>query len=177
MRARRNDAVTVAVAFALRLGACGALGGACSAEPVPNAPTFEADIKPIMLSRCVRCHGAGGKLNPDPEQQGRTPGAAPGDGFFESMDDPPCGPPDGGDAGADAGGDGGGDAAAAGADAGVPAVACKHGLRYYTTMALDALVPRIHATDATRMPPPPSPPLTDRQLQVLDHWLAESPPH
>jgi hypothetical protein len=25
--------------------------------PVPSRPTFEADVRPIFLARCVRCHG------------------------------------------------------------------------------------------------------------------------
>ena len=34
----------------------------------------------------------------------------------------------------------------------------------------------IHATDDTRMPPPPAPALTHRQIEVFDNWMAETPP-
>lgn len=36
-------------------------------EPVPENPTYDVDVKPIVEARCVRCHGAGGTLNDDPE--------------------------------------------------------------------------------------------------------------
>ncbi len=39
----------------------GALAAAC-AEPVPDAPTWFADVQPIMMANCARCHGA----DPDP---------------------------------------------------------------------------------------------------------------
>lgn len=38
----------------------------CGEEPVPADPGFAADVRPILIARCVRCHGAGGTLNGDP---------------------------------------------------------------------------------------------------------------
>jgi hypothetical protein len=50
--------------FAKWLAAAGVLsmalvvGSGCSLEPsVPGSPTYEADVKPILEARCVRCHG------------------------------------------------------------------------------------------------------------------------
>jgi mono/diheme cytochrome c family protein len=34
------------------------LVGGCSLEPAaPDLPTYDADVRPIFMSRCVRCHG------------------------------------------------------------------------------------------------------------------------
>jgi mono/diheme cytochrome c family protein len=38
----------------------------CGEEPVPAEPSFATDVRPIFIARCVRCHGAGDKLNGDP---------------------------------------------------------------------------------------------------------------
>jgi hypothetical protein len=134
---------------------CGAVvGGGCEAQSIPYAPTYEADIKPIMVSRCVRCHGAGGTLNSDPDQQGTIRGA-PLSGYFDRLEDQgDCGATDGG--------------------VGPTGSTCKRGLGYYARPPLvDTLESYIHADTASRMPPPPSPKLTDRQLEVMDRWLAE----
>jgi len=33
-------------------------GAGCNLEPsVPGSPTYEADVKPILEARCIRCHG------------------------------------------------------------------------------------------------------------------------
>jgi mono/diheme cytochrome c family protein len=143
------------VALSLSLGVLA--GGACSPEDIPHTPTFAADVEPIMLSRCVRCHGAGGTLNDDPDHTGPFPGLAPIDGYFDRLEDI-C--PDGGTSN------------------------CKHGLLYYVKSADPAtpakrmtLVNYIHSTsDASRMPPPPTPKLTTRQIQVIDAWMAEDDP-
>ena len=47
------------------LGSLGALG--CGENPVPARPTYSRDIAPLMTAHCVRCHGAGGTLNLDPD--------------------------------------------------------------------------------------------------------------
>jgi mono/diheme cytochrome c family protein len=46
-----------------------ALSGAagCGENPIPDRPTYERDIKPLMEANCIRCHGAGGMLNADPD--------------------------------------------------------------------------------------------------------------
>ena len=40
-----------------------ALALAACADPVPDAPTWFADVQPIVMANCARCHGA----DPDPE--------------------------------------------------------------------------------------------------------------
>jgi hypothetical protein len=147
---RSNGLVVLALACGLA-----AVAGGCDAELVPHAPTFAADIGPLMISRCVRCHGGGGTLNDDPEQQGLIKGP-PLYGYFDRLEDQ-------------------GDCTAA---SGNGTDTCKRGLRYYapTPGPLMTLKTYIHGKDANRMPPPPAPGLTEQQLQIMDNWLAESPP-
>jgi hypothetical protein len=147
---KRQRAPLIALALAL-----GALAGGCDLQLAPSVPTFAADIRPIMLSRCVRCHGAGGKLNSDPQQKGSIPGA-PISGYFDALEDRgDCNP----------------------ADGGPPGDSCMRGLGYYTVApGLTTLKLYIHGSGNQRMPPPPSPALTDLQLETMDRWLAEQPP-
>jgi hypothetical protein len=127
----------------------GGLLSACGIEDTPHAPTFATDIKPIMLSRCVRCHGAGGHLNTDSHTTNPSL-EHPIDGFFDRMEDD-C--PD------------------------AETFAC-HGLGHYTTGGPEIqLISYIHRTDLNRpMPPPPAPALTTHQLDVIDLWLANGAP-
>jgi hypothetical protein len=122
--------------------------GGCSVQNTPHAPTFESDIKEITASRCVRCHGAGGTLNGDPDSI--NPKGAPIDGFFDRMeDDCPDAKPFG----------------------------C-HGLGHYATNPADTrLHDYIHRIKgALPMPPTPAPALTSSQLDIFDLWLANGAP-
>jgi hypothetical protein len=144
MRNRTN----ILLAPVLALLAGGLLGG-CSVEDTPHAPTFATDIKPIMLSRCVRCHGAGGHLNQDQHTTAML--SAPFDGFFDRMEDD-C--PDG------------------------QASGC-HGLGHYTTGALKTrLLNLIHGGkgDVGPMPPLPAPALTAHQIEIVELWLTNGAP-
>lgn len=142
--------ITIIVACSLALGA---LASGCGVQSTaPKLPTYEADVKPILVSRCVRCHGANNMLNDDPDHGGIGAGGAPFDGFFNRLDDD-C--PD------------------------AQPLGC-HGLRFYTTAEMPnkaaLFTSYITSTaDSGRMPPPPSPPLTSRQIDVLLNWQAEAP--
>jgi len=152
----RESRIVIILAGSLMLGA---LAGGCGVQSTaPPSPTYEADVKPIITSRCLRCHGAGGMLNDDIDHTGVSGagpgGGAPTQGYFNQLEDTDCDPVDGG----------------------VPKT-CKRGLLYYATTAAARLKNYIHSADPNgRMPPPPSPGLTTRQLEVMDNWMAESPP-
>jgi hypothetical protein len=52
----KNTPFKALVAFLLTAGAA-ILTGGCNLEPsVPGMPTYEADVKPILEARCIRCH-------------------------------------------------------------------------------------------------------------------------
>lgn len=118
----------------------------CGEEPVPAAPGFAADVRPIMVARCVRCHGAGGTLNGDPLYK---KGVVPTGGYFAQYDD------------------------SGNCAAGAPAAGCMRGAKFYAKTVLKIY---IHAAPEMRMPPLPAEALSDRQLEVLDAWAAEADP-
>ncbi len=60
MRAHGLLLVTMLAGAAL-VGAAGCLNA------VPDRPSYERDIKPLMEAHCIRCHGAGGTFNKDPD--------------------------------------------------------------------------------------------------------------
>ncbi|HEY2731157.1 MAG TPA: hypothetical protein VGK52_14540 [Polyangia bacterium] len=49
------------------LAGIGLVGAAGCLNSVPERPSYERDIKPLMEAHCIRCHGAGGTLNADPD--------------------------------------------------------------------------------------------------------------
>jgi hypothetical protein len=61
MRGQRLLIVPTLAALAL-VGA----GAGCGNE-APLFPTYHNDVQPIMQAHCIRCHGAGGTLNLDPD--------------------------------------------------------------------------------------------------------------
>jgi hypothetical protein len=67
------------------LGA-GALAG-CGETEIPERPTYTHDIKPLVEAHCIRCHGAGGQLNQDPDITGVVAGNTLTNGDFTSLQD------------------------------------------------------------------------------------------
>jgi hypothetical protein len=78
------------VGAALMVLALTLVAAGCGENPAPERPTYARDIKPLLEARCIRCHGAGGALNNDPDHGGAFPGA-PTHGDFTRLDDDPKG--------------------------------------------------------------------------------------
>lgn len=124
----------------------------CGDEPIPEQGfvNYATHVQPILTARCVRCHGGGGTLNADPDSYAASGplkafnGKPPINGFFD------CGPADRG-------------TCPGGAD-------CKRGFLYYAKDQPGAASARAWLGV---MPPPPSPPLTERESQILARWLAQ----
>jgi hypothetical protein len=122
----------------------------CGEEPIPDVVTYSQNIKPLLDARCIRCHGAGGKLNDDPGIDPSAPvfGDKPV-GDFTRMDDYTN---------------------AAGMNV--------FGLMHYTTPS-GLLVLQGHIKPKKGepdMPPPPAPKLTTRQRDMLLIWAANPLP-
>lgn len=135
--------------------ACG-LVSACSTEPVPDMPSFETDIKPFTVARCVRCHGGGGTLNLDPDTTDSRFQFAPTNGFFDQYGDPPgCMTPNG--------------------------LVCR-GLAYYsaaTPVDGGSSAGQGHALwniFFPEMPPAPAAKLSDRERELIEKWIANPLP-
>jgi hypothetical protein len=138
----------------LLFGATLALVTGCG-PPVPASPTFAADVRPIFLSHCVRCHGGGGTLNVTHVPSGPDAALLPAtqapplngylDQFYDSGSCTPVG--------------------------GTLPVTCHRGAKYETTTNLHLYLDTFKGTP-TAMPPPPAPPLNDWELKVVDAWVA-----
>jgi mono/diheme cytochrome c family protein len=133
--------------------ALGGLTAGCD-PPTPAQPSFEADVRPIFLSHCVRCHGAGpdgGAINTatrptGPDAAGLASETMNGvtlstTGYYLDEYDQAGRP-------------------------GALALARNGGT---------LLEEKIHGQVSTPMPPPPAPKLDDWELKVIDAWVAEKP--
>ena len=143
MRPVRFLAGTLMGWLALGAGAC----GSSPPGPIPAMPTYSADVKPIVLQHCVRCHGAGGTLNVDPRSSLQFP---PPNGYLDHYEDQGDCTPD---------------------DAGAPPAGCKLGAR-----SLAQTMKAYVASDAYQMPPLPDPPLAARDQQIIARWADETTP-
>jgi hypothetical protein len=121
-------------------------------EPVPAQPTFAHDVLPIFRAACVRCHGAGGKLNMDPAMTGVYKGETAPGGYLNSYGDV-------------------GDCTVDPVTMQTPASCGKGAL----SEALNIKTYLHLLPPDQRMPPPPSEPLARWELEVVDNWLAEKP--
>jgi hypothetical protein len=63
IQAMNKPSLLSLLAFALLAG--GLVG--CGENAVPENPSWARDIQPLMEAHCIRCHGAGGTLNGDPD--------------------------------------------------------------------------------------------------------------
>ena len=125
---------------------------------VPAAPSYAADVHPIFLAHCVRCHGAGGSLNTarDPKG-GADAGPLPGAGGTPELaylgqyeDSGDCTDPS--------------------------SRACHHGAYFMATQTVDLQTYLHPPANFPPMPPPPAPRLDDWELKVVDRWLANPLP-
>jgi hypothetical protein len=75
---RRSSAVVALLGLAALVG--------CGEEPIPVNVSYSRDIAPLMTARCIRCHGAGGKLNDDPASVKTAGVTKPNNGDFTRLD-------------------------------------------------------------------------------------------
>jgi hypothetical protein len=132
-----------------------ALGlAACDLE-TPAMPSYARDVRPIFLSHCIRCHGAGGTLQGEPAQYplgGGPPkgyyGKAPGRCYLDVYEDR--------------------------GDCSDPAsTSCKLGAHSCVLpgAAGDKSWFDLYVFGPTRlMPPPPAPALTDWEMDIVRRW-------
>ncbi len=123
--------------------------GACAPADPPVKPSFATDVLPVMEAHCTRCHGDNGSLNPDPQVINPTFRTAPTDGYFTQYDD----------------------------KTGCPTLRAPGpaGCQGAKALGLTTMKVYIH-TDALRMPPRPSDPLSEWDLKLLDNWIAAGAP-
>ena len=139
---------TLAV-LAVAFGAA-ALGVGCNVEhDAATKPTYEADVRPILMARCVRCHGEPPLGDPETsEANGTRSGATPlpGSPRFDVYGDTNCGT------------DGG---------------TCIKG----AASAAQLMAAYINfQRDQGGMPPLPAPALTSYQHDTIENWAAEGMP-
>jgi hypothetical protein len=120
---------------------------ACS-PAVPAVPSYESDVRPIFLARCVRCHGAGGMENGDLAPDGALLTAAPPalGPYLDHYEDQNCTPA---------------------TDGGARPDSCKLGAFSLSSVIGEIVEP----SSPTRMPPPPAPSLDDWQIAVVERWV------
>ncbi len=142
------------------LAALVALAAGC-APPVPSvpaAPSYAADVRPIFLAHCVRCHGAGGTLNlaRDPRggaDAGPLPSVAgkPALAYLgQYADSGDCGDPS--------------------------SLTCHRGAHFVATQTSELKLYLHPPPNFPPMPPPPAPRLDAWELDVVDAWLANPLP-
>jgi len=144
---------------AWRLVAALALGAvSCTVYPsVSSQPTYEADVRPIFLAHCTRCHGNG------PDGGGLNAASVPNVAYGDAGPRSPIGPylTQFGDT-CDPAADGG----AGTCDNGAACSRC--GASHFAGLSRSC----IHYPDSNllHMPPLPAPPLDDWAMKVLDAW-------
>jgi hypothetical protein len=148
IRVRQRSSFLPLAGLVLLAGA--SLAG-CGGNPAPDEGfvDFLTDVQPLLNARCIRCHGAGGTLNGDPDVTSPIAVVSlkgkPTGGFLDCYGDR-------------------GDCSGGGVD-------CRRGFRFYADDN-----PAGHALANAwlpSMPPGPSQKLTERESQILHRWLAK----
>jgi hypothetical protein len=127
------------------IAALAALLSACGDEPIPLQVTWEPTIRQVFAAHCVRCHGAGGTLNIDPEVYGGTD--SPTLAYLDHLQDQ-------------------GDCTLDPVTMSVPD-SCKRGALFVK----DTIKLYVETTGSMRMPPAPSAPLTDYERDLILKWV------
>jgi hypothetical protein len=147
--------VLLLVPLAATFVACGS-----SEAPIPEMPTFAADVQPILDKHCVRCHGANGTLNDALNPDGTPSGlGAPTLCYLSRYADEGDCTPDG-----------------------VLAGNCRRGAQYCAVRMGDPPASFIEAyvliltQEAGGMPPLPLPPLSAREKEIVRRWLENGYP-
>lgn len=139
-------------AFVIGAVACatGALAAGCNLEPDAVAmPTYDADVRPIFMSRCIRCHGS--PALGDPAASPPSPTAPINIRFDVFADSPDCST-DGGSA------------------------TCIYGAAHEAMNKRFTSVLVTLKGKFGEMPPAPAPGLTSYQADTILKWESESPP-
>jgi hypothetical protein len=139
MSAMRGTTVSL-IALAGLAAVLGGAGCVESSGDEPVNPSYTRNIKPLMEAHCIRCHGAGGTLNGDPDIAKVNGSMAATNGDFTTLAD---------------------------------ASATIFGLMHYVNGAPGAPSMGLFLPS---MPPPPAPPLTTWEKDVLLKWLANPLP-
>jgi hypothetical protein len=127
--------------------AAAALSASCNLEPsAADKPTYEADVRPIFMSRCIRCHGSPPLADPT-----SMLAIAPIPTLrFDVYGDTNCGT------------DGG------------TSPGCVHGAAYEAKLGRFSMYLVMYAGIALQMPPPPAPQLTSYQIDTIVNWEKEA---
>ncbi len=119
----------------------------CNLEPsAAGKPSYEADVRPIFMSRCIRCHGSPPLLDP----MSKPPVTPPPTIRFDVYADTNCG-----------------------TDGGTPA-GCVHGAAYEAKLQRFSMYLVTYAGMALQMPPAPAPQLTSYQVDTIVNWEKEA---